>query len=174
MWPGSDPAVPPAFWLGVTAAVGWLWGSFLNQLADRRPYRAPPPPGRPAGPPPGAGWLHPARSVCFGCGAVIPWYDNVPVLAWLWLRGRCRRCGAPIGLRTLLVEVTTPLAFAAVYGGWRAAGQGRLGIAALLPALAAVSWLVLVTVLLAERRRVHPFLLALGLLLGLGLAASLA
>jgi prepilin signal peptidase PulO-like enzyme (type II secretory pathway) len=53
--------------------------------------------------------LHPPRSICLSCGATISWYDNLPIFSYLWLRGRCRLCGAPIGLRTLLLEVATPL-----------------------------------------------------------------
>jgi prepilin signal peptidase PulO-like enzyme (type II secretory pathway) len=43
-------------------------------------------------------------SCCPACGSAIRWYDNVPVLGWLWLRGRCRDCRSPISPRYPLVE----------------------------------------------------------------------
>ncbi|HEU0016521.1 MAG TPA: prepilin peptidase [Longimicrobium sp.] len=46
-------------------------------------------------------------SRCPSCGAGIRWYDNVPVLGWLWLRGRCRSCRAPISVQYPLVELAT-------------------------------------------------------------------
>jgi leader peptidase (prepilin peptidase)/N-methyltransferase len=51
------------------------------------------------------------RSTCPSCGAEIPARDNVPVLSWLVLRGRCRSCGARISLRYPLVELTTGALF---------------------------------------------------------------
>ena len=165
MWPRGEPL--PALLL--TAAFGWVWGSFLNQLADRSPYRGAPPAGAPAPPPPGVTWRQPARSVCFACGAPIPWFDNVPVLAWLWLRGCCRRCGAPIGRRTLAVELATPLLLVGWHAAWRAA-DGSIGT--LLPGAGLAGWLLLLVVLWAEGRRVHPGLLLAGAALLLGFAAG--
>ena len=46
-------------------------------------------------------------SQCPGCAAAIVWYDNIPVLSWLWLRGRCRTCHAPISVRHPAVELVT-------------------------------------------------------------------
>ncbi len=65
-------------------------------------------------------------SACPRCGARIRARDNVPVLSWLLLRGRCRDCGAPISARYPLVEAATGVLFAAV--GWWA------GLSAELPA----------------------------------------
>ena len=39
-----------------------------------------------------------SSSHCPGCGNPVHWYDNVPVLAWFWLRGRCRDCRAPFSI----------------------------------------------------------------------------
>lgn len=47
------------------------------------------------------------RSRCPGCGTVIAWYDNIPVVSWLLLRARCRSCARPIAARYPLVEVLT-------------------------------------------------------------------
>lgn len=56
----------------------------------------------------------PKRSACPSCGALITARDNLPVLSWLALRGRCRSCDAAIGARYLAVEVVTALLFAGV------------------------------------------------------------
>ncbi|MES1264408.1 MAG: A24 family peptidase, partial [Variovorax sp.] len=47
------------------------------------------------------------RSRCPHCGAAIHWYQNVPVVSWLVLRGKCANCNAPIGLRYPIVELVT-------------------------------------------------------------------
>ena len=54
-------------------------------------------------------------SRCPKCGTAIQFYDNVPVFAWLWLRGKCRACGAPISLMYPLVELATALLFVAAF-----------------------------------------------------------
>jgi leader peptidase (prepilin peptidase) / N-methyltransferase len=71
---------------------GLALGSFLNVVAARMPR--------------GASVVRPA-SACMSCGAAIAWYDNVPLVSYLRLRGRCRSCGAPIGLRYPAVEFAT-------------------------------------------------------------------
>src|SRR3954447_20401016 len=84
----------------VAAAVaGLLIGSFLNVVAYRLPR--------------GESLSHPG-SRCPGCGAPIAPYDNIPVVSWLLLRGRCRRCGEPISIRYPLVEATTAVLYALV------------------------------------------------------------
>jgi len=54
-------------------------------------------------------------SRCPKCGTAIKFYDNVPVFAWLWLRGKCRACGAPISVMYPLVELATGLLFVAAF-----------------------------------------------------------
>jgi leader peptidase (prepilin peptidase)/N-methyltransferase len=81
------------------AVLGLIVGSFLNVVAYRLPR--------------GESLLHP-RSRCPGCEAPIAPYDNVPVLSWLVLRGRCRRCGTRISARYPLVELATAALYAAV------------------------------------------------------------
>ncbi len=51
------------------------------------------------------------RSVCLHCGRQLKWYDNIPILSWLVLRGRCRYCHARIGRLELLAELGLALAF---------------------------------------------------------------
>jgi leader peptidase (prepilin peptidase) / N-methyltransferase len=79
--------------------VGAVVGSFLNVVIHRLPR--------------GESLVHP-RSRCPSCGTQIAEYDNVPIVSWLVLRGRCRHCGAPISPRYPLVELLTALTFAAV------------------------------------------------------------
>jgi leader peptidase (prepilin peptidase) / N-methyltransferase len=82
-----------------TGLFGALIGSFLNVVAYRVPV--------------GESLVSPG-SHCPGCGAAVRPYDNVPVLSWLLLRGRCRDCGTRISPRYPLVELLTAAAFAAV------------------------------------------------------------
>lgn len=54
------------------------------------------------------------RSVCLHCGHQLKWYDNLPILSWFALRGRCRKCHHKIGLAEILSELGTALAFLAL------------------------------------------------------------
>jgi leader peptidase (prepilin peptidase)/N-methyltransferase len=54
-------------------------------------------------------------SRCPKCGTAIKPYDNVPVFAWIWLRGKCRSCGEPISVMYPLVELSTGVLFVAAY-----------------------------------------------------------
>jgi len=49
--------------------------------------------------------INPARSICPNCGNIIKFYDNIPILSYLWLKGKCRHCSSPIAFRYLLVEL---------------------------------------------------------------------
>jgi leader peptidase (prepilin peptidase)/N-methyltransferase len=78
----------------LAGALGLAFGSFLNVVAYRLPRRES---------------LSKPRSRCPHCDAQIRARDNIPVLGWLLLRGRCRDCGAPISKRYPLVEAGTAL-----------------------------------------------------------------
>lgn len=80
------------------------------------------------------------RSRCPACGAVIRWYDNIPLASFIRLRGRCRCCRGRISRRYPAVEVLTGLALAAVVGRWGIGGPG-LVYAVLLCALIVVSFI---------------------------------
>jgi leader peptidase (prepilin peptidase)/N-methyltransferase len=85
--------------LALTAPFGLLIGSFLNVVAYRLPR--------------GESLVKPG-SHCTTCGeAVKPW-DNIPLLSWLVLRGRCRGCGESISARYPLIELITGVTFAAI------------------------------------------------------------
>ena len=85
-----------------SALLGLLVGSFLNVVIHRVPRKE--------------SVLRP-RSRCPQCGVELSERDNIPVLSWLLLRGRCRTCGAPISGRYPLVELLTAALSAAM--GWR-------------------------------------------------------
>jgi leader peptidase (prepilin peptidase)/N-methyltransferase len=94
----TAPELLQLFPLGVASAFifGLAMGSFLNVCIYRLPQ--------------GLSVVHP-RSACPGCGARIRAYDNIPVLSWVLLRGRCRDFKAPISARYALVELSTALLF---------------------------------------------------------------
>jgi leader peptidase (prepilin peptidase)/N-methyltransferase len=81
------------------AAFGLIIGSFLNVVAYRLPR--------------GESLARPG-SHCPACDAPVRPYDNIPLLSWLLLRGRCRACSAPIARRYPIVEAVTAALFAAV------------------------------------------------------------
>ena len=91
--------MPDAVAIAFLAFVGLLVGSFLNVVVHRLPR--------------GESLSRP-RSRCVGCGVQIAGYDNVPVVSWILLRGRCRHCGEPISVRYPLIEALTALTFAGV------------------------------------------------------------
>lgn len=55
-----------------------------------------------------------SRSVCLSCGQRLKWYDNLPIISWLILRGKCRNCHHRIGIAELLSELGTALAFLSI------------------------------------------------------------
>jgi leader peptidase (prepilin peptidase)/N-methyltransferase len=95
-----DPIIAAAVFV-----LGLAFGSFLNVCIYRLPL--------------GVSVVTP-RSACPKCKAPIALYDNMPVLSWLLLGGRCRHCKAGISPRYLLIELSTGLLFLACYWyfGW--------------------------------------------------------
>lgn len=82
------------------------------------------------------------RSRCGHCGHAIRWYENVPLLSYAFLRGRCSACSAPIGLRYPLVEAMTGALFGYCVWRWGFTPQGLAwsGFSAAIVALAAIDW----------------------------------
>ena len=82
------------------------------------------------------------RSRCSSCGHVIAWYENIPLLSYVFLRGKCSVCGTPFGIRYPLVELSCGLLFA--FCAWRwgntPATLAWCGFSAALLALAVIDW----------------------------------
>jgi leader peptidase (prepilin peptidase)/N-methyltransferase len=106
-------------WVIALFAVGLVVGSFLNVCIYRLPRRE------------SVVW---PSSRCTSCGRSLAWYDNVPIVSWVALGGRCRTCRAPISATYPIVEAVTAVVFAGaalVYGlTWLLAV--RLGFASAL------------------------------------------
>jgi hypothetical protein len=148
-------------------------GSFVNVVAHRIPRNLP------------FGW---DRSRCPRCESAIAGYDNIPILSWLFLRGRCRSCRAPIAARYVLVELCLGVAFLALSVGdvfrfgplsprdWPFADPSgpeslRLalwGIHALL-----ASFLMTLLLLTIEKHRASLRFLAIGSFIGVVLATTI-
>jgi leader peptidase (prepilin peptidase) / N-methyltransferase len=135
----------PAAWVVLAGMVGLLVGSFLNVVIHRLPImldrqwreqcrelHAQPEAAALAAKPYN---LVVPRSACPACHAPITAWQNIPVLSWLWLKGRCASCKAPISARYPLVELLCALLSAAV--AWRF-GFGWTAVAAL-----AITWALL-------------------------------
>jgi leader peptidase (prepilin peptidase) / N-methyltransferase len=97
----------------LAGVLGAVFGSFLNVVAYRLPR--------------GESLSRP-RSRCPGCGTQIRAYDNIPILSWLFLRGRCRDCGEPISPRYPLVEAGTAVLCALVVVAKGVGWEALLGI----------------------------------------------
>jgi leader peptidase (prepilin peptidase)/N-methyltransferase len=83
--------------IGIFVIAGLLIGSFLNVVIARVPERRS---------------LVKPGSACPGCGVPIAWHDNIPILSFVALRGRCRACAMPIPWRYPIVEAVTAALFA--------------------------------------------------------------
>jgi leader peptidase (prepilin peptidase)/N-methyltransferase len=88
--------VPFHFWSGVFFILGSMVGSFLNVCIHRMPLEQ--------------SVIHP-RSHCPHCKYSIPMMLNLPLITWLYLRGKCANCQSPISIRYFLVELLTGLTF---------------------------------------------------------------
>ncbi|MGE3772071.1 MAG: A24 family peptidase [Gammaproteobacteria bacterium] len=166
-------ATSPAAFSAVLGVFGLLIGSFLNVVIHRLPIML------------DREWrrdctvlLTPAavlpveerynlatpRSCCPRCGSAIRAIDNVPILSWLALRGRCRHCGAPIAARYPVIE--------AVAGAMGALIAWRYGYGIAAPLAAVMAWCLLALAVIDYDTMLLPDSLTLPLL-WLGLAANL-
>ena len=87
--------LPRPWVIAAAAAFGAALGSFLNVVISRVPS--------------GESVIRPP-SRCPGCGRQLAWWENIPVAGYIALRGRCRTCRAPIGVRHLVVELAAAVA----------------------------------------------------------------
>lgn len=129
----------------VVFALGSAIGSFLNVVVYRLPA--------------GLSLLYPP-SRCPHCLHRLGKTENIPVLGWLWLRGRCRHCRAPIAMRYPLVELITGLMFVLVFS-WFGISIQTLGYWTLL------SWLVALAVIDLDTMTLPNSLTTSGLVVGL-------
>jgi len=130
---------------------GLVIGSFLNVVIARVPERR-------------SLWM--PGSTCPGCGNAIAWHDNIPLVSFLVLQGRCRACAAPIPWRYPLVEATTAALFVAawlVFGG---------DLRQFVMAVVFLAMLVAITVI-DLRHQIIPDVITLPGI-GVGLVASVA
>jgi leader peptidase (prepilin peptidase) / N-methyltransferase len=124
--------------IATLAALGTAIGSFLNVVVYRLPRRKS---------------IARGRSVCPSCGTKVVAYDNIPIVSWALLRGRCRRCREPISIRYPAIELLTGMLFVAV--GLRASSSAEL-----LSGLVMVAALVAVAAIDLEHRIVPNRVLA--------------
>ena len=163
----------PAAFILLLGAFGLMVGSFVNVVVHRLPVMMEREWHRDC-----MALLHPAdtlpqaerfnlavpRSRCPGCGGRIGALDNIPILSWLMLRGRCRRCGTRIAARYPIVE--------AVAGAMGAVVAWRFGFGAQALLAACLSWSLLALALLDYDTMLLPDSITLPLL-WLGLLANL-
>lgn len=137
---------------GLVFSFGSAIGSFLNVVVYRVPA--------------GLSILHPP-SRCPTCLTPLGKQENVPILGWLWLRGKCRHCHTAIAPRYPLVELTTGLLFVSVYSRW---GLGLEAIAA----ATLLCWLLALALIDHDTLTLPHSLTQPGLVVGLSFTLLLA
>lgn len=95
-WAEIQQVVPRSFFAAVAFVLGAIVGSFLNVCIHRMPR--------------GDSIVTP-RSRCYSCGSTVRWFDNIPLISYLLLRGKCRHCSAHFSIRYWLVELLTAILF---------------------------------------------------------------
>lgn len=136
--------------LAFSGLLGAAVGSFLNVCIYRLPRG-------------GLTVSRPRRSFCPACGTAISWWDNIPLVSWFLLQGKCRACQAPIPLRYVLVEGLTALLFLAAVRRYVILEEVSLG--ACLALLALVSALVVASFIDLELRIIPDEITLSGMML---------
>ena len=141
--------VSTVFDASVAGVLGLLVGSFLNVVIYRLPKmmerqwaaECADLAGKPVEVVPAFNLMVP-RSRCGHCGHQIRWYENIPVVSWLALRGKCSACRKPISVRYPVVEVVTGALFLFCVARWGATPAGLMwcGFSAAIVALAMIDW----------------------------------
>ena len=146
--------------LAIAAAIlGACIGSFLNVVAWRLPRQE-------------SVVLPPSH--CPRCGTQLRWFENLPVLGWLGLRGHCRHCGAPISPRYPLVELLSAGLWVAVtMAAPTAMGPGAPPLALVVAGWVLVSWLLPLVLIDLDHLWLPEPLCRFGLVLGLLFTAGL-
>lgn len=164
--------VSPVGFPFVAGVVGLLIGSFLNVVVlrgnARHAWRLNKTLPKPAG-------IASERSRCPSCGHQITWYENIPVLSWIFLHGKCSSCKAPISCMYPLVEAVTCLATVAiaVESGFGTEGVAAIAATWLFIAIATHNVRVQTTPLWLTRWLVFPVALQLVHEMGMDLATGL-
>lgn len=141
------------------ALLGACVGSFLNLVAWRLPR--------------GESVVFPA-SHCPRCGSRLRWFENVPLLGWLLLRGRCGHCGAPIAVRYPLVELLSAGLWVAItFARPAAMGPQADPLALVIAGWLLVSWLIPLVLIDIDHLWLPEPLCRHGLVLGLLVSAAL-
>jgi leader peptidase (prepilin peptidase)/N-methyltransferase len=136
----------PDLWVGLAILFGLTVGSFLNVCIYRVPL--------------GKSVVHPG-SACPRCRGAVAWHDNIPLLSYLWLRGRCRHCATSISPRYPLVEAVN----GALWGGIVL----RFGLVPAALLFAGFASAILVLVLIDLEHQLLPNVITLpGVAIGLG------
>src|SRR5947209_758890 len=130
-------------------ALGAVVGSFLNVVIHRYPREE--------------SLIFPG-SHCPHCNAPIRWYDNIPILSFAILRGRCRACGAPIAIRYVLVELANALFYLAIFL--------RTGVTFVFPLVAAIVSMIIVLIFIDADIQILPDVIDLpGIVIGIIIGA---
>ncbi len=136
------------FFAAAAFALGGIIGSFLNVVIHRYPLEE--------------SIVFPA-SRCPNCKATIRPYDNVPILAWLWLGGRCRDCREPISIRYPLVELANALFYLAIFQ--------RTGLSWLFIPIAAIISMIIVLIYIDAEIQILPDVITIpGVIIGFAIA----
>jgi leader peptidase (prepilin peptidase)/N-methyltransferase len=153
-------ALGTTFIVVVAGVFGLVIGSFLNVVA----YRAP------------AGISLVRESRCPQCDAAVRPWQNVPVVSWLVLRGRCATCGEPISARYPLVEALTGAVFAAIGWAcvtvWPMTASVVAGVLVLLAYLYLASISIVLTLIDLDTHRLPNVIVLPSYLVGIGLLAG--
>ena len=148
----SYPSFDHSLWLIPVFLLGACIGSFLNVAIYRLPL--------------GMSVNDPERSFCPHCKSAIPLWLNLPLISWLWLMGKCKKCQAPIAFQYFGVELLTALLFIII---WMLFTPSSVAVVVFLWAL--ISLLLVITFIDVEHLIIPTSLTWAGALIGLGACA---